>query len=254
MSAKKKNPHTGHRSRMRGRYKKAGMDAMADHEVLELLLYYAIPRRDTNKIAHGILSEFGSLHNVFEADAAEIQKRCGLSENTATLLSMVAPLTKRYNSSKWGRRINFLTTKSLAEYVNSLFIGETLECFYLLCLDNQLSLICAELMEKGTLDRAELYPREIMRFVMLNNAAYVVLAHNHPSGDLTLSNTDVTATERLIKMLSDVEVGVIDHIICGGENYVSLAERRILGLKGVDGTMKEKKALAAEAKAYSKRK
>ncbi|MCL2377376.1 MAG: JAB domain-containing protein, partial [Defluviitaleaceae bacterium] len=148
----------------------------------------------------------------------------------------------------------FLTTKSLAEYVKTLFIGETVECFYLLCLDNQLGLICAELLEKGTLDRAELYPREIMKCVMLNNAAYVVLAHNHPSGNLALSNADLTTTERLIKMLYDVEVEVLDHIICGGQGYSSLAEKRILGLKGVDGAMREKKALAAEAEAYMKRK
>jgi len=253
MSAKE-NPNAGHRIRMRARYKKAGMEAMADHEVLELLLYYAIPRRDTNKIAHNILSEFGSLHSVFEANAIEIQKRCKLSENTATLLSMVAPLAKRYNASKWGMRINFLSTKSLAEYVKTLFIGETVECFYLLCLDNQLGLICAALIGKGTLDRAELYPREIMKCVMFNNAAYVVLAHNHPSGNLAISNADLTTTERLANMLCDVEVGVLDHIICGGKSYVSLAEKRILGLKGVDGTMREKKALADEAEAYMKRK
>ena len=243
MSDKKKssdNPNKGHRERMRARFKKGGMEAMADHEVIELLLYYAIPRRDTNKLAHRIMREFGSLHNLFEADAAEIQKRCGLSENTATLLSMVIPLARRYDISKWGRRINFVSTKSLADYIKTLFIGQTAECFYLLCLDNRVSLISATLLQRGTLDRAELYPREIMKCVMNSDAAFVIMAHNHPSGNLDISNADVLTTKRLISMLSEVEVVVLDHIICGGMNYISFADKRILGLKGIESIIKNK--------------
>ena len=228
------NLNKGHRERMRARYKKGGMEAMADHEIIELLLYYAIPRRDTNKLAHRIMREFGSLHAVFEASAAEIQKRCGLSENTATLLSMPLPLARRYDASKWGRRISFASTKSLADYVKPLFIGQTVECFYLLCLDKRASLLSATLLERGTLDRAELYPREIMKCVMTNDAAFVVLAHNHPSGSLEISEADVQTTGRLISMLSDVEVGVLDHIICGGKDYVSFADKRIMGLVGIE--------------------
>jgi DNA repair protein RadC len=184
------------------------------------------------------MREFGSLHNLFEADATEIQRRCGLSENTATLLSMVIPLARRYDISKWGRRINFASTKSLANYVKTLFIGQTVECFYLLCLDNRASLISATLLERGTLDRAELYPREIMKCVMNSDAAFVILAHNHPSGSLDISDADVLTTRRLISMLSEVEVGVLDHIICCGKNYISFAEKRILGLKGIEGIFK----------------
>ena len=208
---------------------------MADHEVIELLLYYAIARRDTNKLAHRIIREFGSLHAVFEASVDEIVKRCGLSENTATLLAMVIPMARRYDMSRWGRRINFVSTKSLAQYIKSLFIGQTVECFYLLSLDNRASLISTTLLERGTLDRAELYPREIMKCVMANDAAYVVLAHNHPSGSLDISEADVLTTQRLISMLGDVEVGVLDHIICGGKGYISFADKRIMGLVGIEG-------------------
>jgi len=249
-----KNPNTGHRERMRARFIKSGLDAMADHEVLEILLYYAVPRRDTNKLAHRILKEFGSLHSVFEASAAEIQKRCGLSENTAVMLAIIAPLARRYNISKWGRRVSFSDSKSLGDYANSLFIGETVECFYLLCLDNQIRLICATLLEKGTLDRTELYPREIVGCALHNNAAYVVLAHNHPSGSPTISNEDLVTTDSIKKLLAEVEVGVLDHIVSCGNEYVSLASKGILGLKGIDGAMREKKALTAASKAYIKRK
>jgi len=228
------NLNKGHRERMRARLKKGGMEAMADHEVIELLLYYAIPRRDTNKLAHRIMREFGSLYAIFEADVTEIQKRCGLSENTATLLSMMAPLARRYDMSKWGRRISFASTKSLADYVKSLFIGQTVECFYLLCLDNRMSLKATTELTRGTLDRAELYPREIMKAVMVSDASHVVLTHNHPSGSLDISEADIETTRRLVSMLADVEVGVVDHIICGGKGFVSFAQRRILGLTGID--------------------
>ena len=213
---------------------------MADHEIIELLLFYAIPRRDTNRLAHRIMNEFGSLHAVFEASPAEIQKRCGLSENTATLLAMVIPMARRYDISRWGKRINFASTKSLAQYAQSLFIGRTVECFYLLCLDNRASLIAAIELTRGTLDRAELYPREIMKCVMATDAALVVLTHNHPSGSLEISNADVQTTQRLISILSGVEVGVLDHIICGGKDYISFADKRIMGLKGIDGIMDAK--------------
>ena len=252
MTDKTKNPNAGHRARMRARFAKTGLEAMADHEVLEMLLYYALPRKDTNKLAHGILKEFGSLHSVFEASAAEIQKRCGLTENTAVLLALVAPLARRYNLSKWGRRVSFKDAKSLGEYVNTLFIGETSECFYMLCLDNQVRLICTTMLEKGTLDRTELYPREIVGCALHNNAAYVILAHNHPSGGKTISNADLVTTDRIIKLLAEVEVGVLDHIICCGNDYVSLAEKRLLGLRGVGGAAKEKKTLTAASESRIK--
>jgi len=237
--AKAHNPNAGHRERMRARYKKGGIEAMADHEIVELLLFYAVPRRDTNKIAHGIIHEFGSLHALLESDVDQIQKRCGLSENTATLLSMLLPIARRYDISKWGTRVNFANTKAMANYLKSLFIGQTAECFYLLCLDNRDSLISATLLERGTLDRAELYPREIMKCVLASNAAYVILAHNHPSGSLEISDADVKTTQYLISMLSSVEVAVLDHIICGGQSYVSFAEKRILGLVGIEGLSKK---------------
>jgi len=227
------NLNKGHRERMRARFARGGMDAMADHEIIELLLYYAIPRRDTNRLAHRIMREFGSLHAVFEADVMEIQKRCGLSENTATLLAMILPVARRYDISRWGRRVHFASTKSLADYIQTLFIGRTVECFYLLCLDNRASLIAATELTRGTLDRAELYPREIMKCVMINDAAHVVIAHNHPSGNLEISEADVQTTQRLVSMLANVEVGVLDHIICGGKRYISFAERRIMGMKGI---------------------
>lgn len=228
------NPHAKHRQRMRQRFLKCGLDAMADHEVLELLLFYAIPRRDTNKIAHRIAEEFKNLHNLFDANAVDVARRCGLTENTAILIAMIAPLARRYNLSKWNGRMSFENGKALAEYAKSLFIGETSECFYIICLDNDFKLISAEFLERGTDDRIELYPKEILRRVIQQRASYVVLTHNHPSGSMEISAPDVAATSQLRTLLSGVEVEILDHIVVCGQNYVSFAEKKILGLAGID--------------------
>ena len=231
------NPNAKHRERMRARYIKAGLDAMAPHEILEMLLFYAIPRKDTNKMAHRILNEFGSLHNIFESSPQDIVKRCKLTKNTAVLLSMIAPLARQYNLSKWNGRTVFTSSKELGEYAVSLFIGEVTECFYIICLNNSLSLVAAELLEKGTIDRIELYPKEILRRVLYHNASYVVLAHNHPSGSTDISSSDITTTNHIKKLMLGVEIDVLDHIIVCGPDYISLAEKRLLKLAGIEGAL-----------------
>ena len=229
------NPHAKHRERMRQRFLKYGLDVMADHEALEMLLFYAIPRKDTNKIAHRVVEEFGNLHNLFDAHALDVMWRCGLTENTAVLIALIAPLARRYSLSKWNGRTSFEDGKALGEYAKSLFIGEASECFYIICLDNNFNLISAEFLERGTDDRIELYPKEILRRVIQRRASYVVLAHNHPSGSMEISAHDIEATNRLRTLLKGVEVEVIDHIVVCGQNYVSFAEKKILGLVGIDG-------------------
>jgi len=227
------NPHTNHRKRMRYRYIKSGLDVLAEHEVVEMLLYYAIPRKDTNEIAHKIMGEYGSLHNLFEAPPADIAARCGLTENTAVLLSLIAPLSRRYNVSKWAGLRSFSSTKALGDYAKSLLIGEVLECFYVVCLDINFKFLSVELLAKGTVDRIELYPKEIVRSVIYRNASYVVLIHNHPSGSTDVSQADLNATNHIRKLMRGMEIEVVDHIIVCGEKYVSFAEKKILGLPGI---------------------
>jgi len=239
MSEKKKkttkvaNPHAGHRQRFRTRYiKGGGLDAFADHEVVEFLLYYGIPQKNTNQIAHKILKEFGKLHNLFEASPKQIMARTGLTENTATLLSMVSQLAKRYQYDKWEKRIVFEDSKQIGEYMKIAFIDQSLECFYMMCLDNGMALRGLELLEKGTLDSVELHPHKIVDFALMNKASYVVLAHNHPSGDERISEADLNATVDIVQQLRPFNVYVLDHFIMVGEKYISLAENGFMRMKG----------------------
>ncbi len=219
--------HNGHRHRIRESYINNGLEILEDHQVLELLLYYCYPRRDMNELAHSILEEFGTLHNLFEADALDICRRCGVSETTGVLFSLVAPLTKRYSQSKWSKRATLDTPARAGKYALSLFHGKTVEHFYVICLDKQKNLINAELMGKGTIDAAPVYPREVVETALKNKAACIVLSHNHPGGHLEPSVEDIAATKKITSALKVVNIAVIDHIIVAGNEYFSFSQKRI---------------------------
>ena len=231
---KSQSPHGGHRERMRKRFIKGGLDVFADHEIIEMLLYYGIPRQNTNKIAHKIYKEFGSLHELFDASPQQIMHRTGITENSAVLFSIVPHLFKRYSYGKWDRRIVFASSKELGEYAKIPFIGKTHECFYMLCFNKKYELKGLEMLEEGTLDTVELHPRKIVELALINKASYVVLAHNHPSGCKEFSTTDFDATINIMQLLKPFNIVVADHIVVTGEGYLSMAENNHLKLMGIN--------------------
>ena len=225
-SHSKTNPHDGHRERMRARYRKEGLSGFADHEVLEMLLYYCYPRGDTNLRAHEMLRRFGSLHNLFEADVETLTDRLNCSENIAVLLNLMPALANRYFRSKWGKKHIVLDSAQAAgEYAIDIFVGQTVECFYVLSLDNKRQLSNATMISKGTIDETAIYPREVARAAIQDKAVYVILAHNHPGGVLPPSNADMEVTRQIIEGLGFMGVGVLDHIIVAGDTYYSFAAR-----------------------------
>ena len=246
--------HLKHRNRLRDRFVANGLPSLSDHEIIELLLYHCIPRRDTKELAHKILKEFGSLHRVFEATAGEIERRCKITRNSAVFLSLVGPVTKRYELSKWGQHPSFDSTKALGEYIKCLFIGTSVELFYLICFDNRLKLISAECLAEGTIGRVTLYPLETMRRASVLRPTFVVLAHNHPSGDLNLSQLDISVTQDIKKQLDGIDIILLDHYIVAGDDYEAFSERRIMGLMGINGALAAKKDVQREAQKEAKKK
>ena len=218
------NLHKGHRLRVKKRFVKEGLDSFADHQVLEFLLYYAIPMKDTNELAHKILKEFGSLSRVFEAHPNDIVKRCNLSENTAILISLIPHLAKRYNQDKWGNKPCLNTSAKVGQYATTLFTGKVYESFFLICLDNQANLNNSVLLHEGTIDEVSVYPRLVVEAALRYNAAMVILAHNHPSGKLIPSEEDINTTIRVRSALNAISVKLIDHIIIAGNEYYSFSE------------------------------
>ncbi|MDD4169197.1 MAG: DNA repair protein RadC [Desulfotomaculaceae bacterium] len=223
-----KNLHAGHRQRVKARYLAEGLDDFEDHQVLELILFYCIPIRDTNELAHRILNEFGSLAGVLEADPRELCRRCGVSENTAVLISLIPPLARRYFKAKWGGKPELNSSSKAGEYVVSLFIGRTYEVFYVICLDAQNRVNYAALVQEGTINEAAVYPRLIVEAALRHQANCVILAHNHPGGTLRPSDADIQVTKKIVTALGTIAVHVADHIIVAGESYYSFAENGLL--------------------------
>ncbi|MDD2234762.1 MAG: DNA repair protein RadC [Desulfitobacteriaceae bacterium] len=220
--------HEGHRSRLKNRFLEEGLDGFEDHQTLELLLFYAIPRKDLNELAHSLINKYGSLAGVLEADPKDLAKTPGLGLNSAILLALIPSLTRIYLKDRWGTRPTLDGTIKAGKYILTLFAGRTYEVFYVICLDAQHQVIYPALVHEGTIDQAPVYPRLIVETALRHKAHSVILAHNHPGGNPTPSPQDIDVTKRIQSALEQISVTVLDHIIAIGEKYVSCAERGLL--------------------------
>ena len=231
----KVNLHKGHRERVKKRYLKEGIDAFEDHQILELLLFYAIPLKDTNDLAHKLLRKYGSLHKLFEAPPAEIAKFPGMGEHSAILVNMISQLARVYmkdvaNSKKKPVLGN---TDAAGEYAVNLFIGRLYEALYVISLDRNCKLINCEIVSEGSNDETPFYSRRIVEMVLNHKADKVILAHNHPSGTLMPSNNDIYWTKELNTALKNVGIDLVDHFIVSGSDYLSMARRGFYDPNGV---------------------
>ncbi|MDR3050591.1 MAG: DNA repair protein RadC, partial [Oscillospiraceae bacterium] len=202
--------HEGHRARVKERFKQDGLDSFAPHEVLELLLFFAIPQRNVNPLAHALIEHFGSLAGVLEASPEDLCNCAGVGDNAATLLSMVPQLSAYYARNKFGPRPALPNVAAAGAYCQTLFVGAVREMLYLICLDTQKRVIQPTLIQKGTLDETPVYPRDVVAAALRSHAHAVVLAHNHPSGALLPSTSDYETTRMIISALGAVQIPVLD--------------------------------------------
>jgi DNA repair protein RadC len=220
--------HTGHRDRVKNRFLREGLDSFEQHQVLELLLFYSIPRRDTNKLAHTLIKKYGTLSAVFEADPMDLMTVPGIGKNSAVLLSLIPSLARVYFKDKWGNKPKLNSTTRAGEYLVSLFSGRLYEVFYVICLDAQNRVNHSCLVHEGTIDQAPVYPRLIVEAALRHQARSVILAHNHPGGTLEPSAADLSVTGEIAAALETISVKVLDHIIVAGDSYISFADRGLL--------------------------
>ncbi len=220
--------HDGHRARKKAQFREHGLDAFADHEALELLLFYALPRQDTNPVAHRLLDRFGSLGGVLSAPPEELAKIEGVGEHAATLLSLVLPVVRRAYLESQDSGIVLATTEQLGQYFCRLFFTVRQEIFYEACLDAKGKLLrCCKLAE-GSVDTVNINLRCIVENALRCHASAVVLAHNHPSGIALPSPDDNTTTLAADDALRTVGVTLVDHIIVADDDFVSLRENGLL--------------------------
>ena len=220
--------HYGHRERLRNRFLENGFHGFSEHEILELVLFYAIPRKDTNNIAHSLLDEFGSLSKVLEADISDLKKIKGMSEYSATLLKMIPKLSQAYLSDRWGDRPLLNDHTRASEYLKDLFVGYKNEVFYVLSLDAQCRLIYADKLHEGLINETPVFPRAVVESAIKHSAACVIIAHNHPGGTLSPSENDIAITHRLFKLFREMSLYLLDHIIVTGTHCISLKNRNLL--------------------------
>lgn len=211
-----KNLHSGHRQRVKANVVKNGFSQLEDHQLLELMLFYSIPREDTNPIAHRLIDEFGSLDNILSAEISKLQKVQGVGENTALMIATVGELHRRA-SRKPIKKKRYKTTDDLKELCVSRLQLEKNEKVMLYCFDGERKLLRETLICEGTEYAANVDLRKIISNVIDSNSVCVMLSHNHPTGSSSPSAYDIDSTRSLCVMLRGLGYKVIDHIIVSGD-------------------------------------
>lgn len=220
--AKRAEPgHAGHRSRLRERFLKGGGDALPDYELLELLLFAAIPRIDVKPLAKSLVQRFGSYGRVLSAQPQELAA-AGLSETAVAIIKLVHVSAARLGREETLQRTVLSSWSRLLEYLRSTMAHEPVEQFRLLFLDRKNALIADEVQARGTVDHAPAYPREIVKRSLELGATALILVHNHPSGDPTPSKDDIAMTREIVKAAGALGIAVHDHVIVGRGEPASL--------------------------------
>lgn len=222
--------HDGHRSRIRKKFILNGLDNFEDHEILELALFYAIPRKNTNVIAHELLEKFGTVDAIFDAPLNMLKEIEGIGESAAIFIKMISGLARVYMERKFKSNEKATDMSDINNKITLKFIGRMEELVVLVLLDAKGKVIYDGVVNKGTVNAVDIYARKIIELIVLYNASSVILAHNHPSGFAVPSVEDVESTAKLNKVLCSMNVNLLDHIIVADGDYVSLRE---CGIKDV---------------------
>lgn len=222
--------HSGHRGRIRSKILKNGLDGFLDYEILEALLFYTILRKDTKEAAKELLKEFKTLERVLAASKDEILslKIKGISENTWIHFKLLNDLNKKLYKEKFREEIILNSVEATYDYLKSSIGLLEKEVFKIIFLSADNKYLGDEIIFLGTIDRSQIYPREIVKCVMKYNAKSVIFSHNHPSGNPKPSQADLEMTKKLKKILEPLEVRVLDHIIITPEKYYSFLEEGII--------------------------
>ncbi len=216
------NKHEGHRERLKNRYEKEGLSMFEPHNALELALFYAVPRKDTNELAHDLIERFGSFSEVLDAPIHELEQVKGIGHNTAVFISLMRDLQRYYQNDKINSN-KIAGHDEIAEYIFARLSHLTEEHVMLVCVDNKMSMICADILCEGSVNSAALSTRAVVNSALRHNAVAVILAHNHPRGYALPSREDLQTTKVIRDALATISVALIDHIICSPTDKVSLA-------------------------------
>ena len=219
----------GHRERLRKRFLMSGISGFHDYEVLELLLSYVIVRRDCKKIAKDLLNKYGDLYSLLKQSKDELETNSFITERIAIFLKVLFSMLEDQLYKKiYNEKIVISSNVQLLDYLEFSLLKRDIEIFKVLFLNTQNELIREEELFQGTLDRSTVYVRELMKKVLKYNAKSVILVHNHPSGSLKPSKSDIILTKKIKEIFENVEIRLLDHIIISEKGYFSFLEGGIL--------------------------
>lgn len=219
--------HDGHRARLREKFTEHGLETFNDVNALELLLFYSVPRKDTNELAHRLIQHFGSLSEVFNASVEELTEVQGISYNSAVLISLMPQLYKKAEISSISQMKKIKNSRDAGAYLLPRFLNERDEVLYMLCLDTKRDVICCREVARGTVNSIDVSARRVVETALKVKANSVIIAHNHPRGILMPSKEDENFTKELMRSLNVVGIKLEDHIIVADKNYVSLVDAGI---------------------------
>jgi DNA repair protein RadC len=220
--------HLGHRQRLRDRFLSGGASALADYELLELLLCQALPRIDTKPLAKALLKRFGSFAAVMAASPERLQEIKGVGAAAAVMIKTVQAAALRMSQQEVVERDVIGSWKKLLDYCRMAMAEEKTEQFRLLFLDNKNALIADEVQQRGTVNHTPVYPREVVKRALELGATAIIMVHNHPSGDPTPSADDIAMTREVAEAASKLGIALHDHIVIGRKGHVSLKSRGLI--------------------------
>jgi DNA repair protein RadC len=222
-------PHYhGHRGRLRERFRQAGAEAVSDYELLELVLFRAIPQRDVKPLAKDLIARFGSFSEVVSAPPARLAEVKGIGDAAITELKLVLAAASRLARGQVQKRPALSSWSSVIDYCRTAMAFADKEQFRVLFLDKRNRLIADELQQVGTIDHTPVYPREVVKRALELSATALILVHNHPSGDPTPSHADIQMTQTIIDVARPLGIAVHDHIIVGREGHTSFKALRLI--------------------------
>lgn len=220
--------YTGHRDRLRQRFLKSGAESMPDYELLELILFRAIPRRDTKPLAKELLAKFGDFAEVLNAPIPRLKEISGVGDAVITELKLIRATSLRLMQSNLEKKEIIGSWNAMVRYCCAAMAHEQNEQFRIIFLDKRNQIIADEIQAKGTIDHTPVYVREVVRRSLEVGATAIILAHNHPSGDPTPSRADISMTKELIDALDKIGILVHDHIIVGRDGHASLKSLQLI--------------------------
>lgn len=229
VSEEKKNIHKGHRQRVKDEFEQSGLSSFSDVRALELLLFYAIPVKDVNPLAHALLDKYGSLYGVLSAPLSELKDIDGIGQNAAVLIRLAGEIHSKAVSDHLKKEKHQLSSSAAAgDYVLGLLGGSPEEQFLLICLDPLNQVLKADVISSGNVNSVSVDMRDVVHRALVSNATSVILAHNHPSGGKEPSREDIVLTTGIKDALSPLGIPVHDHIIAAGDGWYSFAANGLL--------------------------